>query len=138
MSNSYQGQSTFCGVCHKPHPSLTGQNCCMCHKTDTGEELLGGTIFDDLGLGLLRPSSHGRIHTDARSIKPYWTEIKLREQQKMVEATARRQEYENKVYNQPSFIGRLVKLYREIRTNKLFIKLGKDYRDDNSSSGSLI
>lgn len=142
MVNLYQDKDTIygtCPKCHKLSPHLTGQNACVCRQTEVGE-LLG-----DLGLSLLRPVSHGLMGTTPdQSLSQQRRDFYLGEQNRewtdqekleIIKNQARevaRLEEAKKVHNQPSFVGVLVKLYRDIRKTKLFINLGKDYRDERS------
>lgn len=124
MANLYNGKPAFCRCCQVPF------QWCKCKKTDVGKELLY-----DLGLSLERPVSHHQIKyinddIEERERKRGWTD----QEQLQIVLNQQRQlaglEEARKVYNQPSFVGRLVKLYRDIRLTKLFRNIGKDNRDD--------
>ncbi len=144
MANLHKGETVYgtCVHCHKLYPHLTGQYACECKKTDVGTET---DLLADFGLGLLRPTSHSQLgivspQSLSQQRRDYylgegnrdWTD---QEKLEMIKNQAReiaRLAEARKVYNQPSFVGILVKLYRDIRKTKLFINLGKDYRDEGN------
>lgn len=122
----------ICPTCGKPSPQLTGKDNCQCPKIDDGVKYLM-----DMGLGLLNPISHGHIQRTQAPLYPQRQQSDWTKQEKLemlVEAERRSAELRDlaKVYNQPSFVGFVVGLYRWIRiamsNSKYFNQIGKDFR----------